>query len=795
MIGRRRREAALAIASLVLCAAGTSLAQDEAAATIAVDPSAAGPGPAVSEASPPEPGVDEIVVTAQKREQRLVEVPINVSSLSAADVEKARVEQVRDVAAFLPNVDIKEQVPGAIPVVTIRGVGLDDFSSTNSPAAGIYVDQVTLSSLALMSFDLYDLERVEVLKGPQGTLYGRNSTAGAINVLTARPGPDFEARLKAGYGNYETTTLEGMLNLPAGETFAVRFAAKWIQQDKGFWKSRRGEDEPSDASLLPIFGGTFPVTAGLLPVLGAGAGLPIPPVSLVSPSSGEPPVRRIGERDVLLGRVRAAWEATDTLRLDLKVEALRQRSELGQPEFFGNYCSAGASPIDPDRCTDALGYSDTDRDPYTGDWRGEFPYDIDQEGVTLLADWDLGWATLSSVTGALQLERFFHIDADATPADEFDFFQGDEVRQMSEELRLAGTGERVDWLAGVFWSHDEVEVSTDGRHQDIVPLEASHIAADQETRSAAAFANLDWHLTQSLTLVTGLRYTRERRAYVGGTDWTVPIPGQIADTFVDDRIRDRNWSWKLGLDFAPTERSLIYGNVSKGVKSGGFFSGVTTSSDQLQPYDPESLVAYEIGVKREGRVRVNASAFHYDYDDVQTFQRSADAPVQLIANVEKARVDGVDLEVAWLATDTWTLQAGAGWLDTRLGGFLGPAGTPIDAGNHLANAPRWTLNTMARVEMPVGARGLGIGAQAAAHYSSAVYKEATNDPLIRADAYWLLDARAWLGVGDRWEVALWGRNLTDEEYVVQGLDVGAFLFGNRNYNAPRTFGLEASVRF
>jgi iron complex outermembrane recepter protein len=729
--------------------------------------------------------VEEIVVTAQKRAQRMVDVPINVSALSADDLRNVRVEQVRDIAGYIPNVDIKEQVPGAIPVVTIRGIGLDDFSSTNSPAAGIYVDQVTLGSLALMSFDLYDMERIEVLKGPQGTLYGRNSTAGAINVLTARPAPERQGFLKAGYGDYKAWDLEGMLNLPLADTLALRVAAKLIRQDEGYWKSRLGADAaPPQAPL-----------GGLLPILGGMARLPLPPLSFGQQSADDPIRRDIGKRDILLGRTRLGWEVLPDLQVDLKLEGLRQRSELGQPEAFGTLCTPGSQPVDPQNCSDALGYRDTDGDPYRGDWRGDFPYRIDQWSATATVDWSLDWATLTSVTGYIDLERFFHIDVDATPADQFDFFQTDTVQQFTQELRLASSTDALDWLVGAFWSSDEISVDTDGLHQDLIPFEQSRIDADQTTRSAAAFANLDWHLGDRLTLVSGLRYTYETRDYVGGTIWTVNIPTQVEDTFIDARIEDRNWSWRLGLNFAPTDQSLLYASVSKGVKSGGFFSGVTSNQAQLEPYAPESLIAWEIGAKLQGPLSVNASVFYYDYSDVQTFMRSSSAPVQLIGNVPEAEVYGGDLDLLWRGFDRLTLQAGLGWLRTELGSFDGPSGEPVAAGNQLANAPELTVNLLARYEQPLSA-ALTAAAQVDAHHAGAAFKEATNDPVIKTEAYWALNGRLSLFPTQRdWDVSLWGRNLTDERYVVQGLHVGAFFFGNRNYNAPRTYGAEISVRF
>lgn len=737
----------------------------------------------VETAAPPAPEATEleaVTVTAQKRVQRLTDVPINVSAVSRDDIRSTRIEQVRDLAGYITNVDIKEQVPGAIPVVTIRGVGLDDFSSTNSPAAGIYVDQVTLSSLALMSFDLFDIERIEALKGPQGTLYGRNSTAGAINVLTAGPEWDRSAYVKAGYGDYKTTDLEGMFNQPFGETFALRIAGKFVEQDDGFWESRSGADE-------------------------AYAG------PSTNYTSSDPVVRRVGARDVKAGRARLAWQPVETVKLDLKYETLRQRSEMGQPEMFGTAPRPGGSgtcvPIDPANCGDALGYSDDDFDPYVGHWRGEFPYDIDQTGETLLAEWDLGWATLNGVSGHMDFERYFHIDVDGTPADEFDFFQRDTVDQVTHELRLAGTAGLGDWLLGAFYGEDTIVIDTAGRHQDLIPGEASQIDADQDTESTALFANMDWQLgrfvaaLEDFTLTTGLRYTDESRDYVGGTTWTVTIPGTLDNTFEDSSISDKNWSWKAGLNWKPTGRQLVFANVSKGVKSGGYFAGVTNDQNQLEPYAPEELTAYEVGYKLGGTLAVNTSAFFYDYRDKQTFMRANGAAAQYIGNVAEAETKGLDFEVSWRGIDGLTLAGGFGILDTWMGSFIGPAdadmdgnGDPVPEGNKLPNSPELTWLGKVRYELPLG--GWLAAAQADAHYSDETYKEATNDPLIKSGEYTVVNGRLAFMPGERtWELALWGRNLTDEQYVVQGADISAFFVGNRNYNAPRTVGAELTWTF
>jgi iron complex outermembrane receptor protein len=771
---------------------GSLFAQDEQpepAADPAADP-AAPPLPTIpvdaEVASEPALEFDALTVTAQKRVQSIVDVPINVTAVGRDDVRNVRIEQVRDLAGYVSNLDIKEQVPGAIPVVSIRGVGLDDFSSTNSPAAGIYVDQITLSSLALMSFDLFDVERIEVLKGPQGTLYGRNSTAGAINVLSASPEPARQAYVKAGYGSYKTTDLEGMYNQPLGETLSLRIAGKMIQQDEGYWESRNGENE---AYAAPSSNYT----------------------------SADPVVRRIGLRDVRAGRARLAWQASETLNVDFRYEQLRQRSEMGQPEMFGTAARTSGSgtcePIDPENCSDGLQYSDDDYDPYVGHYRGEFPYDLDQDSQTLLVDWDLGFATLSSVSGRIDFERFFHIDVDATPADEFDFFQADTVEQLTQELRLAGSAGLGDWLVGAFYGTDTIVINTDGRHGDLLPGETSHIDADQDTKSGALFGNMDWKLgawlesLEKFTVTTGLRYTDETRDYVGGTDWAYeicPAPGQpcvLEDTFEDSSITDKNWSWKLGLNWKPTSAQLVYANASKGVKSGGYFAGVTNAEYQLDPYQPEELLGYEAGYKLAGTLGVNASVFYYDYRDKQTFMRANGAAAQYIGNVDKAWTKGADVDVTWRAIDGLTLTGGVGVLRTWLGSFIGPVdadmdnqGDPVPAGNKLPNSPELTWLAKARYELPIG--GYLAALQADAHYSDETYKEATNDPLIKAGEYTTVNGRfAFLPAERTWEIAVWGRNLTDERYVVQGLDIATFFLGNRNYNAPRTIGAEVLWTF
>lgn len=715
---------------------------------------------------------EEIVVTAQKREQNVLDVGIAVQSLSQDTLTEQRIEQLRDLNAALPNVSIKEQIPGAIPVIAIRGVGLDDFSSTNNPAAGIYVDEVPLSSLALMNFDFYDLQRVEVVRGPQGTLYGRNTTAGAINVLTATPSDHFEARLFGGYGSYERIEGEAMLNMPLGPNAAFRVAGRVVDQGEGFWESR----------LLP----------------------------------GE----SIGQHNAVQARAQLALALGEGWDANIKVEGLRQRSDLGYGEHFGTANFLTGSPpnftcnpvlagnLDPTQCTDFLGYSDTDGDPFTGDWNSPHQYDIDQLGATVRVEGDLGFATLTSITGYIDFERDFYTDSDASPFRQFEFNQLDWVTQWTQELRLSGQTGRADWIVGAFYSSDDITLRTPGRLDDLFGTQVL-ITADQDSSSIAAFGQVEWALTDNVDLITGVRYTTEEKDYAGGTLDQNPfgvsglvnpfcpgpaLPCQLS--FVNTGIEDEFISWRLGLDWRVNDDTLIYGSISRGQKSGGFFTGITLANAQLAPYSPEELTAYEIGLKwHADRLRAELSAFHYDYSDLQTFIRVDLGPisVQALGNVPQANISGLEASLVWEPLDGLTLQAGAGWLDTELGAFATTAG-PIPAGNEIPNAPGFSFNARAVYEWNIGSN-LVARAQVSADYADEMFKDAINDPIIAADSFWVLDARLSLGsVSGDWDVALWGANLTDEQFVMQGLNSGLGA-GNRTYNAPLTWGISVSRDF
>jgi len=708
--------------------------------------------------------LEEIIVTAQKRAQSLSDVGISISVVNEAQIRDARIGKVTDIVQFTANASIKENFPGLMPVITIRGVGLNDFNASNNPAAGVYVDEVSLSSLALMSSEFIDLASVEVLKGPQGTLYGRNSTAGALNFNTAKPNLEaYELRVQGGAGNYGAAELETMLNAPVGEDLAIRVVAKHTDQSEGYWENRALD-------------------------------------------------RDVGRRNEWVARTQALWEpAEGNSGVLFKLEGHRGRSELGSPEFFGalpspssNNCPGSAG------CANFFGYTDSDNDPFKGDWSTDPSYEQNQVLASIRVDTDLGFADLTSVTGYIDFDRHYATDVDASPLALVEFINSDEVQQFSEELRLSSSNDLYDWQAGLFYAVDEVYTKYEGQLGLFNTTTLS--LADQKATSTAAFVNVDWALNETLTLITGIRYTKEKKSIDASSQDLVSIaPGSalsglpfgapaIVLASVNDKIADDSLSWKLGINAKLNDTTLLYGSATQSTKSGGFFTGVASTSSQLQPYDKETLLSYEFGLKSQAPslgIRYELSTFYYEYDDVQTFIRdvSGDLPIQRLSNVEGATIYGLDasIHIRPPIIDGLSVGASLGILRTELSSFQSSAGlTP--KGNVLPDAPETSAQLSASYDFDL-VDNISATLAFDSQYQSSTFRDAVNDPLLESDSYWLINGRLSIYFGDDLELSAWGKNLIDKHYATQGLNQLVLGNGYRVYGPPRTFGFSATKTF
>jgi iron complex outermembrane receptor protein len=703
--------------------------------------------------------IETVTVTAEKTSENILNVGINVTALTAQDIREARIFSATDIAAVVPNFDVKTNIPGAQQIITVRGIGLDDFSSTNNSSVGVYIDDVFLASFAEMDFGMFDLDRVEVLKGPQGTLYGRNSTAGAINIIAAKPSFDgFAADVTAGYGDYSAFRADAAVNIPVSDHFALRVSAQTEQQDTGYWYSPYLKQD-------------------------------------------------LGGKDVFRERIQALWQARESLSFLLKFEAEQNNSQISSGKFFGDYSTNGAPCPDfknPAHCVDAAGFTDTNPDPFTVSTAHAAPYNSDSKNVTLHINDDLGWAQLTAITGYIDFSREFYIDADAEPLAFAEFDQNDRVQQASQEVRLAGNANGVEWLAGAYYSYDKVHSFTPGTLRDLLGADV-FIHSDQITHSEAVFGQAKWPITDQLTLVTGLRLSREDRSYVGGSEFflagtSTPYPcPPLCTTFEDASIKDTSLSWHGGLNWKPSENTLVYFSAAESTKSGGFFNGITFQSEALAPYKPEHLTDYELGVKSnllDGRAQIDGSVFYYDYHNYQAQTFTSVGLVSLIklGNIPYANVYGVDLGATWLPVDGLSLRAGLGLLSTRLGTFS--VGVPVPGGNEMPDAPSTSFNGTIRYEHALF-EGFTGAIQFSGVYEGAHFFEALNTPYLSAPPSWVFNGRVSLASSDNgWEAAFWIQNIFNEQHAIQATDDGQPIgAGYRMFNTPRTLGVTLSHKF
>ncbi|MEH6581246.1 MAG: TonB-dependent receptor [Halioglobus sp.] len=735
-----------------------------------------------------QPVLEEVMVTAQKRTASVNDVPITMTAMSADDLKDLRITDAMDIQAYTTNIDIKGTLGGTNPAITIRGIGLNDFNANNNPAVGVYVDEVFLVSSGMLNFSTYDIERIEVLKGPQGTLYGRNSTGGALNYFTTKP--DFES---SGYvnvtaGNYELFEVDGAYGNAISENWAYRVSGKWSDQGENYIDNVLGDD----------FDGSD-MASGRLALRYQGDRLLFDTsLTVGSQSMGFTPFKNKGYADIndpdLIARCPSA--ASGNPKQDFSCVS----QLLGVGGIFLNVDVETFPNQDFEEATYANNIPTPTTDTDSVFWVGRFDYQVGDRGtftsVTSYGDIDREYA--DSVWGSPKGYRYFDAAREET------------IEQVTQEFRYAHVTEAVNWTTGLFYSYDEVTSDALVDASDALATRY-FIDYEQETTAAALFSQLEYSFSDQWSVEVGARYSWEERDFVGGTtdlnpfdqsvvlylpvdfggfglpeDFTGPLP-LTTDTKI--KFDDSDVSWRLGANFRPGDDWLIFASASTGFKSGIVFSDITFAPEEMGPLDPEDLLAYEIGFKgtlAQGSVQFNGAAFLYEYEDIQT-QVPTDLALTF-TNAEEADITGLELDLNWQATEGLNLRAGVSWLDTE---FNSPG---LD-GNELPNAPELQYTLIARYNLVMG-NGMGMGFQADLKYSDEMFKEATNDVLARSEDYTVYNARISLsGQDDRWEVAIWGKNLGNEEYLQHTFVTGFFTASSNLYGTPRTYGASLTYNF
>lgn len=701
--------------------------------------------------------LQEIIVTAQRRGENLQEVPIAVSAVTAEQLESAGIVASGDIKLVVASADVPIASGFASPF--IRGVGSKFIGPATEGAVSTYVDNIYIGNSVASVLSFNNLARIEVLKGPQGTLFGRNATGGLISVITRDPTDQLEGHTRVSYGNYDTVNGDIYIGGPLSEGVKADFAAYTKHQGEGY-------------------GTNF--------------------------FTGE----EVGKTDHDFG-VRSKWVFGNgplTAKVtadysDQKTSVYVQRVAIGYtaPPAFATGAFYGGSPWDTDLTISPL-------------------IDSDSGGVSARIDYEIGPAvTLTSITGWRKSRYHNHFDGDITRTDarEIDSTQLDE--QFSQELQLlSGPSSSFTWVAGAFLYDAEGRYAPNRLILDgpsrAAPGPFNGVAENvsrskQDVFSLAPYAQATVEIVEATKLTVGARYTYERRTQDGEARSFSPTGVQMGPTLTtpsaNRRLTAEKPTWRVALDHEFGPDVLGYVSYNRGFKSGG----ANLTSVTAPMYGPEQLDAYELGAKStlfDRRVRLNSAAFYYDYKDVQV--ASVEAGVLSIYNAATARTYGLELELDAQVTDALRMNAGYTYLDAKFTDFeraqtntLNPAGGVTQAflpakGNEMPNAPESVFTAGATYTIPIGANTLTFNGNV--YHSDAYFTEPDN--FRSQSSYELYNASVELTMDDRWSISIWGKNLSDEAVdlfpSVNGLGGGVGI-ARSAFAPPRTYGVEFGVEF
>jgi iron complex outermembrane receptor protein len=749
------------------------------------------------------PGLDEVVVTATRTgETNLQTTPIAVTSISGPDLATRNIESLLDVASYVPSLSIGNR-PGkgaGFGAVSLRGMGVD--AQDSSQAVGTYIDDVFYASNYGNILGLMDVERIEVLRGPQGTLFGRNTIAGAIQYVTKAPSNEFGGYVNGTLGNFDRKDVSAALNIPVSSTFGIRVAGQFNSVD-GFV-----HDDLNNIDR--------------------------------------------GALDTKIGRVRARWTPTEQLQIDLKAEyaesetngrpvlltginnnaqfialanAFRDAFAPGAPSYGFTNAHISPSRHPGDFSNSGFGTTDfTDSDTRIG--QGTIAYDVSDN------------LKIKSITSYSKTNSLINIDFDATPQALLAVQDENHNKAFTQEVQLIGSGAdgRLNYTLGGFLFDSDVRA-----RQPIgigfFPLDTSIGWSVYKIKSYAGYAQLSFEVTDQLSLAAGLRHTRDSiTAGVEGAFLLPPGGAPIPQTFNSEKAKYTDWSPHIGVNFKATDDVFLFAKASKGFRAGGFtldrnFVTDPEAGNRLAvPFRPETAWTYEIGARIEaldGRLRFNPTIFQTDWKDIQ-FLKPGTVPNIFTSNAGDARIRGVELESQFAVSDRLVLSGSLSHLDakyTRLDtgirvvfpngfitnpGFVArtspvpiiPVGAPlirnyIDFDTPLSRAPKYKYTIGARYTAPLGNGGQVV---ANADYAWTDRQKSLAEGIApMLPSYGLLNARLQYNSPNKdWSISVFGNNLTNEFYTVNetafdtGLTVGMRL---EDPGRPRSYGIELSFNF
>lgn len=744
--------------------------------------------------------LEEIIVTAQKREQSVQDVGLTISAFSAEQYRELTRGTLDGLAAQVSNLQAYANNT-FLESVHIRGIGLNEFQGQFDSPVATHFDEVYIAKPWMKARRNYDIGRVEVLKGPQGTLFGRNTTGGSVNYYTKAPVDAFEAELEAAIDEHERYRVTGMINSPLSDQLSGRLSFNTELGNGGPQKNLFSGDEHGRPEIIDVRGQLL-WTGEKLTVRGLVHG-------------------GINKSDS------TAWKGPGIFN-------------LGAPGLCPQLFTGEVSK-NPSSCAKTAGFAILNGFPQ-GEFEPEAIHTINQNkpptgddtfyGGYLRWDYEIGNATLTSITAYEYYERIHTDDSQADMFNSTSTHYYNEMNQVSQELRLSGfLSERWRYILGFFYENDDLD-QVDGSDLSqqqlpgvvIPPVDQFFSQFALDTESIAVFAHNEFDFTDNLTLNLGLRYTDDTievsdaimgvgllpqfgkekfvtpcvvTTYPGGPIGSPACRflGPVAPPFNDSRT-DTDFSWRVGVEWNATDDLLVYTNIVTGYRSGGYslpFAGAATT------FEPEELLTLELGFKYQlldDTMRINASAFRYVYDEVQVNVDDPVSPlVPITRNIGEQLNTGFEAEITWQPVPALYLRQSVGYLDSEFNDTDRVVTTYTGAipleGKRPVNSPEWTYNGAARWQQQV-ADGLDLVIGVDYRWIDDRFLEATNQVFDKSDDYWVANMRVALA-SDKWEVAVYGTNLFDEDYLTYINNIGFFkldIFGER-----QTFGASVRYRF
>ena len=720
--------------------------------------------------------LEEVTVTAQKREQSVQDVGIAITAFSGEQIEKLGYTNSTDIVAMMPGVQVNKTTGPSNYSFSIRGVTQADFADHQESPISVYVDEVYVSQTSAVGFSLFDVERVEVLRGPQGTLFGRNSTGGLVHYITKKPTEKFEAYVSGMYASENERRLEAGIGGALGESVSGRISGTWGAIDP--WIKNDAGPDGRDYE-------NYAVRGQLLFSIGESA--------------------------------------------DLLISARQGQMTSDTPFFFQWDTAIGYDPANgflPVAVPgpDAYGYEDTDGDNYRGAWDAFGGFETETSGITSTLNWAIGEANLTWIADFQNVEKNYIGDTDSGPersggtGGPLHFANYADVDQWSQELRLNGDWDSGRWIIGAYYLdiagyYVSASEFAGGPVAAVVPgfppiPYSTNLVYDNNKDSWALFAQTEYDLTDQLTLIAGARYTKDNTDFdyvnflvFGQTSSGLDIKNvSVADASIPPFLTivgtdsEGLVSGKLQLDWKPSDDLLVYGSWNRGIKGGGFNAPIAPDLDPGQEtFDSETLDAFEVGAKAtifDGGGRFNAAAFYYDYKDYQVFQLIPGITSRIFN--KPATIQGLEADLVFYPGEGWDIMLGAAYVDAEVEDIPRFDGSLVNTRPPLI--PEFTASVLVRYEFEV--LGGHVALQADANYRSNQYFDIQNQPVLKESGYSLANVRAtYRSSDDSWSVTAFVDNITDEEVRVMAYTLPggppAFLPNTAlaDYGRPRWVGI------